>query len=124
MIDKRRSLSRNKYQRDVNKLVRTWNKSIEKDWLWNGRFYLRQQQASFQPYDDHSGAEFNVLLQFIDRKTGKMQTKWFNNYSIAWNLGYWMNDCITKQWQVWDENPNPRQQAKLEGRFPPIEMLG
>lgn len=125
MIDRRRSLSRGKYQRDVNKFVRVWNKLIEEDWLWNGRFYLRQQQASFQPYEDHSGASFDVLLQLIDRKTGRSQTKWFDNYTITSHLGYWINDCLVEQWRVWDENPNPQEQAKIEGRRPSnFYMLG
>ena len=42
----------------------------------------------------------------------------FNNYDLDWHLGEWLNRCITEYWKVWDEVPNPNEQARLEGRTP------
>ena len=111
-------MNRKKYQREVNRIVRKWNQSIKNDWLWNGRFVLRQHAAYFLPFDDKSGAEFSVQLEFTDTKTGAKEIKNFNNYDLEWHLGEWMNRCITEYWKVWDEKPNPNEQARLEGRAP------
>ena len=116
--DKRSVTNRKKYQREVNRIVRNWNQSIKDDWLWNGRFVLRQRAAYFWPFEDKSGAEFNVWLEFIDTKTGATEIKNFNNYDLDWRLGEWMNKCITEYWKVWDEKPNPNEQARAAGRKP------
>ena len=59
-------MNRKKYQREVNRIVRKWIQSIKNDWLWNGRFVLRQYAAYFWPFEDKSGAEFSVWLEFTD----------------------------------------------------------
>ena len=81
--DKRSVTNRKKYQREVNRIVRKWNQSIKNDWLWDGRFVLRQYAA------------------YLD-----------------WHLGEWLNRCITEYWKVWDEKPNPNEQARAAGRKP------
>ena len=111
-------MNRKKYQREVNKIVRKWNQSIKNDWLWDGRFVLRQRAAYFLPFDDKSGAEFNVWLEFTDTKTDAKEIKNFNNYDLEWHLGEWLNRCITEYWKVWDEKPNPNEQAWAAGRKP------
>ena len=111
-------MNRKKYQREVNKIVRKWNQSIKNDWLWDGRFVLRQRAAYFLPFDDKSGAEFNVWLEFTDTKTDAKEIKNFNNYDLEWHLGEWLNRCITEYWKVWDEKPNPNEQARAAGRKP------
>ena len=116
--DKRSVTNRKKYQREVNRIVRKWNQSIKNDWLWDGRFVLRQYAAYFWPFEDKSGAEFSVSLEFIDTKTGATEIKSFNNYGLEWRLGEWMNKCITEYWKVWDEKPNPNEQARAAGRKP------
>ena len=121
--DKRSVINRKKYQREVNRIVRDWNQSIKDDWLWNGRFVLRQRAAYFWPFEDKSGAEFSVWLEFIDTKTGAKEIKSFNNYDLDWRLGEWMNKCITEYWKVWDEKPNPNEQARLEGRAPQTVII-
>lgn len=119
MLRNKRSVwNRKKYQREVNRIVRKWNKSIKEDWLWNGRFVLHQYAAYFWPYEDKSGATFNVWLEFTDTKTGAQEIMDFTNYSLDWHLGEWLNRCITEYWKVWDEIPNPNEQARLEGRTP------
>jgi len=111
--------NRKKYQRKVNKIVRTLNKSIQQDWLWNGRFQIRQAASYLTPYKDHSGAEFQFLLVCKDNKTGKITYDWFDNYNAEYAIAVWVNDVITNIFKVWDENPNPNQQARLAGRQPP-----
>ena len=110
--------NRKKYQREVNRIVRKWNKSIKEDWLWNGRFVLHQYAAYFWPYEDKSGATFNVWLEFTDTKTGAQEIMDFTNYDLDWRLGEWLNRCITEYWEVWDEKPNPNEQARAAGRKP------
>ena len=118
MLERRRSLSRKKYQRDLNKIVREFNKNIQKDWIWNGRFILKQGPSWFSIYPDHSGAQFEFILILIDTKTGRKEGKVFDNYNCSYQMWHWTNDCITKYWEVWDENPDPNQQARMAGRTP------
>ena len=113
-----KSVKRKKYQRALNKAVRELNKEIKNDWLWNGRFVMRQGAAWFKPFEDHSGAEFEVILVFIDTKTGRKEAKVFDNYNAEWKIWEWANDCIANIWNVWSEDPNPNKQARLEGRTP------
>lgn len=104
------------YQRRMNKIVRKINKSIQNDWLWNGRFYIKQYAAWFFPFEDNSGATFEAIYIIHDRKTGRKESAVFDNYNIDWKLSSWANKCITEVWKVWEENPNPIEQAKSEGR--------
>lgn len=112
------SLKRKKYQRAVNKIVREVNKSIKNDWLWDGRFVIRQREAYFHPFEDHSGAEFAFVLECIDTKTGKSEFRRFDNYDVDWFIGRWINECITEKFGVWNEDPNPNMQARMAGRHP------
>ena len=107
------------YQREVNRCVRKVNKSIEKDWLWAGRFYVRQKAAYFHTYEDHSGADFVIKLACYDRKTGQVETRFFTQYGFETRLWMWVNACITDFFEVWNEDPNPYKQAAAAGRFPP-----
>ena len=36
------SMNKKRHQREINRLIRKINKSIEKDELWNGRFCIKQ----------------------------------------------------------------------------------
>lgn len=118
-IQNMHSQKRKKYQRAVNRLVRTLNQDIQNDWLWNGRFVISQEWHTFKPFDDHSGCFFVVGLIITDKKTGYKEYGYFDNYEIEWKIWDWANYCITQIWEVWSENPNPNEQARLEGRKPP-----
>ena len=113
-----RYYKRKKYQRAMNKIIRDMNKDIKEDWLWNGRFVLTQTESYFFPYEDHSGGNFIARITCTDMKTGKKETKFFDNYNTVYYLFKWVNDCITQYWPVWEENPGPYEQAKAEGRHP------
>ena len=118
MVGEIRSLKRKKYQRAVNKLVHKVNKNIKNDWLWNGRFIVRQTNAEFYTFGDFSGALFCVMLECVDTKTGRKAIKSFDNYDIDWKLYWWINICITEDFKVWDEIPNPYEVAIAAGRKP------
>lgn len=118
MLRDLKSLKRKKYQRALNKEVRTLNKSIKEDWLWNGRFVMRQMCSHFMPFYDKSGAILDVVLEFKDTKTGRVEVNHFDNYGASWQVWEWANRCITEIWDVWSEDPNPNKQARLEGRTP------
>ena len=105
------SMNRKRHQRAMNKLVRDVNKVIQKDELWQGRFYARQSQAYWYVYEDKSGAELLVFIQFIDKKTGL-------TYETAATVNEWrhlnnfkmfsaMNDFIVHYVDVWNERPAP-----------------
>lgn len=102
----------------MNKLIRKFNNDIKEDWLWNGRFSARQVAATFKPFNDHSGALFTAIIELKDNKTGRTKQKPFDNYDINWSFWNWVNYCIADYWKIWKENPNPNQQARLEGREP------
>lgn len=118
MLRDLRSLNRKKYQRSLNKLVRIFNKVIENDWLWNGRFVMCQKAAIFQPYEDKSGAYFSAILELKDKKTGKTDRMLITNYNAHYEIWHWANECIVNNWRVWYEDPDPNTQARNEGRKP------
>ena len=114
-----KTLNRRKYQHAMNRLVRKFNKSIQEDWLWNARFVMRQKAFYCRPYDDHSGMECDFTLELKDTKTGKVETKHVDQYDASYKIWEWGNYCITETWKVWQEDPNPNEQARIEGRQPP-----
>jgi len=118
MLRNLRSLNRKKYQRALNRYLRHFNTVIKNDWMWNGRFTVRQYCGKFQLFEDHSGALFEFILELKDNKTGRTDRMMFNNYNVDWELWHWANETIVTEWKVWEEKPNPNEQARLEGRRP------
>lgn len=102
------SMDRKVHQRALNRAIRAFNKSLEKDDLWCGRFMVRQYDSpQWRRYEDGSGAELWVKLKFIDRATGRYYVgahsvnEWiFGGGSRVW---YLMNWLITEHWDVWKE---------------------
>lgn len=114
------SLKRKKYQRYINKIIRQLNKNIKNDWVWNGRFTIRQKQSRFHTYYDNSGAQLYVLLECKDNKINKTIQHWFETgLFVESHIWEWVNQCIVEYFDVWAEKPNPYEQAKLEGRYTP-----
>lgn len=107
------SRHRKRYQRAINKYVRMMNENIRNDHLWRGRFYIHQVAAEFERYRDGSGAELHVLLEFVDRVTGKTYQCWdsVNSWIFlgGWKIFEKMNWFICDYIEVWQENPNPRE---------------
>ena len=94
------SKNRKRHQREMNKTMRRLNQIIERDDLWKGRFYVRQVASQWYEYEDKSGAELYVVLQFRDKETGCVRevgdsvNHWrFANGSHLW---WEMNDFIVR----------------------------
>lgn len=104
------SQNRKVHQRAINRAICAFNKSLEQDDLWNGRFIVRQYEDSpqWRKYGDGSGAELWVKLKFIDRATGRYYVggrtvnEWC--YFNGWNIWQLMNWLITEHWDVWQED--------------------
>ena len=112
-----------KYQKQVTKFINSVNKNIENDWLWGGRFYVKQVNYRYYDFPDGSGGCFQVLFEVRDRKTKKVEL-YAEDYLgsldriFKSHVNYCVNDFITKYVKVWEENPNPYEQARMEGRSP------
>ena len=114
------SFDRKKHQRMVNRYVRAINKSIYNDDLWRGRFVVRQVDSpTFYLYEDGSGGSLErVHLVVTDQLTGRWTDAWDSangwchfNGSKLWRF---VNDSIVDAFDVWHENPNPRETKDLE----------
>ena len=117
------SLKRKKYQRYINKIVRKLNQNIKNDWVWNGRFTIRQKQSKFYTYYDNSGAQLYVLLECKDNKINRTATCWFETgLFVEAKIWEWVNRCIVEYFDVWAEDLNPFDQAKLEGRYAELDI--
>ena len=104
------SMNKKKHQRAINRAVRSFNKQLEQDNLWLGRFMVRQYENSpqWRKYEDNSGAELYVKLKFIDRATGRYYVgnhtanEWLSfNGAHIWRIMNWL---ITEHWNVWQED--------------------
>ena len=106
------SMDRKVHQRALNRLVREFNKTLEKDELWCGRFVVRQYEDSpqWRRYKDGSGAELWVKLKFIDSATGRYYVgahsvnEWLGITANGCRIWELMNWLITRHWDVWKED--------------------
>lgn len=80
--------------------------SLEKDPLWRGRFIVRRIRSELETFTDGSGALLHVLVRFYDKKTHKRKDIWGDVLDIQSNMFLWMNEFITNDVQVW-QNENP-----------------
>lgn len=104
------SMNKKRHQREINRLVREANKSIEKDNLWYGRFCVKQVESpQWHVYEDKSGAEYFVHLKFIDKCTGRYWIQagtvnhWRGSFGNGWRIWDKMNWFIVEHCNVWDE---------------------
>lgn len=104
------SMNKKRHQREINRLVREANKSIEKDDLWHGRFCIKQVESpQWHIYEDKSGAEYFVHLKFIDKCTGRYWIQaetvnhWRGSFGNGWRIWDKMNWFIVEHCNVWDE---------------------
>ena len=104
------SMNKKRHQREINRLVREANKSIEKDDLWYGRFCIKQVESpQWHVYEDKSGAEYFVHLKFIDKCTGRYWIQaetvnhWRGSFGNGWRIWDKMNWFIVEHCSVWDE---------------------
>lgn len=104
------SMNKKRHQREINRLVRQVNKSIEKDDLWHGRFCVKQVESpQWHVYEDKSGAEYFVHLKFIDKCTGRYWVQaetvnhWRGSFGNGWRIWDRMNWFIVNHLDVWSE---------------------
>lgn len=113
MRKRKTSHNRKVHQRALNHCVRRMNQALIDDDLWQGRFFIRQKQSQFRPYEDGSGADLYIILEMCDRKTGITTTIGNSaNHYITWNGShfFWaMNDFIIENCKVW-ENEKPYEE--------------
>lgn len=99
-----------RHQREMNRLVRQANKSIENDTLWLGRFVVHQVNSpQWSVYEDKSGAEYLVHLKIVDRCTGRFWISadtvngWRTACGNGWRLYEFINWFIVEYCNVWEE---------------------
>ena len=63
------SMNKKKHQRAINRAVRSFNKQLEQDNLWLGRFIVLQYEDSpqWRKYEDGSGAGGRILLRLAGK---------------------------------------------------------
>lgn len=104
------SMNKKRHQREMNRLVRQANKSIENDSLWLGRFVILQVNSpQWSIYEDKSGADYLVHLKIIDRCTGRFWISadtvngWRTALGNGWHLYEFINWFIVEYCNVWEE---------------------
>ena len=104
------SKNKKRHQRAMNQLVRSFNKALEEDDLWCGRFGIGQGYApEGHRYEDGSGAELFVHLRFIGRCTGQYYIAadqvncWRGLRANGYKLWEKINWLITEHWEIWNE---------------------
>ena len=96
-----RDKQRKKAQSKINKRVRTLNRNIENDYLWRGRFYVRQTDAHWVRFEDGSGGMLTVWLEIRDKKTGLYMGFSIDNYDMGFKLWEAGNKFIAEYSGVW-----------------------
>lgn len=102
----RTSLNVKKYQRMINRVIRSLNEGIASDHLWRGRFYIRQKQRYCTPYEDKSGLSTFFVFTLYDLKTGftkdiGIDGVGFEYPANGWKIWRELNDFIVEDCDVW-----------------------
>ena len=98
-----------KAKRKINRIIRSWNRSLAEDELWLGRFYIHNYATHIHRYGDNSGTYAYIELVIIDKKTGLYKKGQFNNNELeTWKIFNFINNFIVDDVDVWNENPSPR----------------
>lgn len=106
-----------KYQRKFTKLIQQYNKAIDKDDLWLGRFHMIQIRSRWEAFDDNSGGILHAVIRCFDKKT-RQYKDYFITYAPWMRTIHWhiqmdiLNQFVVEDIDVWKENPNPRKSVK------------
>ena len=105
------------YQNKFTKLLHEWNKSLDEDNLWLGRFHVLQVRSKWEWFDDNSGGILHAVIRCFDKKTRQYKdycvqyAPWM--HTINWKIGMEiLNTFIVEDIDVWRENPNPREDVQ------------
>ena len=94
------------YQRKFTKFVRAYNKSLNKDELWKGRFQAFQIRSRWEEFDDGSGGILHAVIRCFDKKTRKYKDFTFS-YAPYYSTLHWhygmdiLNHFIVEDINVW-----------------------
>jgi len=103
-----KSMKRKNHQRWFNQYCHHVNKIIENDDLWLGRFCVSQKATQMNWFEDKSGGIMYALIEMRDKKTGTTLLHWYSGLDMDWKFWWDFNDFIIKDCQVWEEEPDPR----------------
>ena len=105
------------YQRKLNHLIKTVNKELETDDLFNGRFVFHIMATELEKFEDKSGGILHTIIRGYDKKTGYYKDfryefapyfKWLNN--LIWQK---VNDFIIDDVRLWKQNDDPYKDNTL-----------
>ena len=102
-------------RRKINARIRAFNKNIENDDVWLGRFVARQRQLFINQYGDHSGYYAHMVIRISDKKTGRYRDALFSDLEITmsgWKFFEFVNNFIIEDCKVWHEEPDPWQKPR------------
>ncbi len=84
----------------------TITKSLIKDPLWRGRFYVRRLRSEFELFHDHSGGLLFITIRIFDKKTRKYKDISTDCMDMQVHMFEWINNFIINEVKVW-ENEDP-----------------
>ena len=99
-----------KYQKKLTKLIHDYNKAIDKDDLWHGRFHTLQVRSRWKSFDDGSGGLIYAIIRCFDKKTRKYKDFTFT-YAPYLSTLHWhysmdiLNHFIVDDIDAWKDNP-------------------
>ena len=105
------------YQNKFTKLIHEWNKSLDEDNLWCGRFHIIQVRSRWEAFEDNSGGILHAVIRCFDKKT-RQYKDYCIEYAPWMRTMHWhiqmdiLNTFIVEDIDVWKEEPNPRQNIK------------
>ena len=105
------------YQNKFTKLLHEWNKALDEDDVWLGRFHILQVRSRWEWFDDNSGGILHAVVRCFDKKTRQYKdycveyAPWMR--TINWKIGMEiLNTFIVEDIDVWKETPSPREDVK------------
>lgn len=83
-----------KTQKQINKIVRDYNRALEEDEAFRGRIYIRQYSCGFHEFSDGSGVVWYGVLRVYDKVTNTYKSILCDNYNIQHKLVTEVNNFI------------------------------
>lgn len=106
-----------KYQRQFTNLIHQYNKAIDEDNLWLGRFHMLQVRSRWEVFEDNSGGILHAVIRCFDKKT-RQYKDYCIEYAPWMRTMHWhiqmdiLNTFIVEEINVWKENPDPREDIR------------
>ena len=106
-----------KYQNNFTKLIHEYNKAMDEDELWLGRFHILQVRSRWEYFEDGSGGILHAVIRCFDKKT-RQYKDYCTEYAPWMRTIHWhiqmdiLNKFIVEDLDVWKEKPNPREDVR------------